>query len=296
MFMAILGAAAQAMRTAGQKRLTTPAGPIGASFMRFCYAIPFSCAWLGIWLYGTSATIPSLPVTFWFWVLLASLLQIGFTVTLVLLLQLRNFAAGVAFSKTEVLQAAIFEAILVGYIASLHTVLAIIIGCIAVLLLSSAQGALYLPDLVKRVASRVGLLGLSSGTFLGSATVCYSIASSHLISDDYIMRASLTAAIATILQTAMMIPVMLFLAKDQLYSAFRLWRPALFIGVFSSLSTISWFVAFALHYVGPARAIGQIELVISLLISGLFFKETIRRTEYIAIALLSLSVLIILLS
>lgn len=294
--MAMLGAAAQALRTAGQKRLTNSAGPIGASFTRFCYAVPFSCGWLGIWHYVTSTPIPDMPSAFWFWVLLASILQIGFTISLVLLLQLRNFAAGVAFSKTEVLQAAIFEAILVGYIASFHTVLAIMIGIIAVLLLSSAQTALYLPDLLRRVASRVGVLGLSSGAFLGSATVCYSIASSHLISDDYIMRASLTASIATILQTAMMIPVMLFMAKAQLYSAFRLWRPALFIGVFSSLSTISWFVAFALHYVGPARAIGQIELVFSLLISALFFKETIRRTEYVAIALLSLSVLIILLN
>jgi len=296
MFMAMLGATAQALRTAGQKRLTAQAGPIGASLIRFCYAIPFSGLWLFIWHSSTSAAFPHMPLDFWFWVLIASILQIGFTITLVMLLELRNFAAGVAFSKTEVLQAAIFEAILVGYIASFNTVLAIILGIIAVLLLSSAQGGLYLPDLVRRVATRAGFLGLSSGAFLGSATVCYSIASSHLISDDYIMRASLTAAIATILQTAMMIPVMAAIAKDQLKAAFVLWRPALFIGVFSSLSTTAWFVAFALHYVGPARAIGQIELVISLLISALFFKEHIRRTEYIAITLLSLSVLIILLS
>ena len=92
-----------------------------------------------------------------------------------------------------------------------------------------------------------------------------------------------------------MLPLMAIWARRQLIAAFQYWRAGLFIGICSSLSTITWFVAFAVHYVGPARAIGQIELVISILISALFFKERISRIEFIAIALLSLSVLIILL-
>ena len=295
MIMAMLGATAQAFRTAGQKYITAEAGRIGASFMRFLYAIPFSCLWLFYWHYESDIALPATTSHFWFWVVSASLLQIGFTICLVVLLQLRNFAAGTAFSKTEVLQAAIFEAILVGYIASFSIALAIGVGIVAVLLLGARSGELALPDLLKQIGSKAGVVGLLSGSFLGCATVCYGIASRQLETDDAILRASITAAIATLVQTSFMIPLMGIWARGQLIAAFRLWRAGLFIGIFSSLSTITWFVAFALHYVGPARAIGQIELVISILISALFFKERISRTEYIAIMLLCLSMVIILL-
>ena len=297
--MAMLGATAQALRTAGQKYLTADAGRIGASFMRFLYAIPFSCLWLVFWQVfwqnGTATTVPAMPSDYWFWVITASILQIGFTICLVVLLELRNFAAGTAFSKTEVLQAAIFEAILVGYIASFNTALAIGVGIIAVLLLGGRAGQMAIPDLLKQAYSKAGIIGLLSGGLLGSATVCYGIASRQLETDDAILRASITAAIATIIQTSIMLPLMAIWARRQLIAAFQYWRAGLFIGICSSLSTITWFVAFAVHYVGPARAIGQIELVISILISALFFKERISRIEFIAIALLSLSVLIILL-
>ena len=296
MIMAMTGAVAQAVRTAGQKWLTAEAGPIGASFSRFIFATPFSWLWLWIWQLHTSQSLPPIAPTFWFWVIFGGSLQIIFTVALVQLLRLRNFAAGVAFSKTEVLQAAIFEAILVGYIASFHVGLAIIIGIVAVLLLSSKKGDIGFFGILRSVGTGAGLLGLVSGACLGAATVSYGIASDYLASEDPILRASVTAAITCTIQTIIMGALMMKWTPTQLRASIVQWRPGVVIGIFSSLSTITWFVAFAIYYVGPARAIGQIELVASILLSALLFKEKISRTEYIAIALLSLSVLIILLT
>ena len=81
-------------------------GDFGASLIRFSYAIPFAWAW--IYLYGDMAgqTIPVWNQPFLFWVTIAAVMQIIFTVTLVMLFSHRSFAAGTAFSKTEVIQAA----------------------------------------------------------------------------------------------------------------------------------------------------------------------------------------------
>ena len=53
-----------------------------------------------------------------------------------MLFNLRNFAAGTAFSKTDILQAAIFEAIRIGDIVSLQVGIGIFLGVIDVLILS----------------------------------------------------------------------------------------------------------------------------------------------------------------
>ena len=57
---------------------------------------------------------------FWVWVSLASLMQVLFTVLLIRMFS-HPFAAGTAFSKTEVLQAAIYEAFLLGIVVSVIT-------------------------------------------------------------------------------------------------------------------------------------------------------------------------------
>ena len=104
----IAAAATQALRTAVQRRMTTTIGNLGASYIRFSYAFPI--AWLFSLLYNnyTGTALPDLTATFWIWINLAALTQVIFTILLVTLFSHRSFAAAVAFSKTEVLQTAIF--------------------------------------------------------------------------------------------------------------------------------------------------------------------------------------------
>ena len=52
-------------------------------------------------------------------------------------------------------------------------------------------------------------------------------------------------------------------------------------------------MAFGLATAAEVRAVGQIELIFSILISIIFFREKIRRTELFGIILLGISILII---
>jgi drug/metabolite transporter (DMT)-like permease len=52
-----------------------------------------------------------------------------------------------------------------------------------------------------------------------------------------------------------------------------------------------WFVAFTLQNAAYVKALGQVELIFSILASFIFFKERISKNEFIGMALISASVL-----
>jgi drug/metabolite transporter (DMT)-like permease len=58
----------------------------------------------------------------------------------------------------------------------------------------------------------------------------------------------------------------------------------MFIGVTSTLGSIAWFTAFALQNASYVRAVGQVEVVFTLLISVLYFRERINPLELAGIA------------
>ena len=67
---------------------------------------------------------------------------------------------------------------------------------------------------------------------------------------------------------------------------------ASFIGLTSALGSIGWFTAFALENASYVRAVGQIEVVFTLLISAFYFRERILPREHIGIALAVVGVLL----
>ena len=71
------------------------------------------------------------------------------------------------------------------------------------------------------------------------------------------------------------------------------WRRAIWIGVTSLGGSYCWFVAFTLKNAAYAFAVGQVEVILSLVVSVFFFHETFTRKEGVGIALISLSVLVL---
>ena len=117
-WVTVLAALSQSIRSAQQKRLKSILGDVGASYVRFLYAIPF--AWLGLLGYSLifNETLPTLNYIFLLWVTAAGILQIIFTVLLIKLFSLKSFASATALSKTEVIQAIFFESIILGTITT----------------------------------------------------------------------------------------------------------------------------------------------------------------------------------
>ena len=294
-WITLVAATTQTLRSAGQKQMKSMMGDFGASYIRFSYALPFACVWLYAVMSVTGQAMPQTTSDFWLWVSIGGMTQVIFTVLLIALFNHRNFAAGTAFSKTEILQAAIFEAIIIGEFVSFQVGLAIAIGVFAILMLSFHKAKIGIGGIRSAVTSYQTLLGLAAGAFLGLSTVSFRAATDALATGDVLVRASMSAATSTLLQTIVMGAALLFVARSELLASFRHWQKAWPVGLFGAITTACWFTAFSMQNVASVRAIGQVELLITLGVSALFFKEKISRIEIIAVFLLGSSILLVLL-
>ena len=294
-WITLVAATTQTLRSAGQKQMKSVMGDFGASYIRFSYALPFAAIWLYAVMTVTGQPVPQTNFDFWLWVSIGGLMQVIFTVLLITLFNHRNFAAGTAFSKTEVLQAAIFEAVIIGEFVSFQVGVAIAIGVFAIVMLSFHKSQIGRDGLGSIIGSYQTLLGLAAGAFLGLSTVSFRAATDALATGDVLLRASMSAATSTLLQTIVMGAALLVVARGELIDSFRHWRKAWPVGLFGAITTACWFTAFSLQNVASVRAIGQVELLITLGISALFFKEKISRIEFLAVLLLGLSILLVLL-
>ena len=294
-WITIIAAISQSFRTAQQKNLKIRLGDFGASFVRFSYAIPFAWVWLLFYCLVTNSSLPSLNYKFGFWVTIAGVLQIIFTVLLIKLFSHRSFAAGTAFSKTEVIQVALFEAIIIGYFVSVQVGFAIILGFFAIVLLSIVKGQVSFSNLMSSLLTKQAALGLASGAFLALCSVCFRAATDSLEGDDLIVKAGYTLGVSLIIQTTLMGFWMKKNACTELLLTFKEWRGSSIVGFFGALTSFCWFYAFSANAVAPVRAIGQIELVLALLISIFFFQEKPSWKEVAAIILLLISIVLVLL-
>ena len=292
---AIVAAAAQALRTAVQRRMAGPIGSYGAAYIRFSFACPI--AWLFVWIY-TSTTgngFAGLPVSFWIWVNIAALTQVIFTILLVQLFSHRSFAAAVAFSKTEVLQTAIFEAIILGVVVTVQTGAAIALGVFATVMLALVKTKLSVSNIRHSIFSRQMAIGLAAGAFLGFCTVCYGAALQSMVGGTLLGNAIYAAAIGVTIQTVCFGGYLYGAKRAELIASFVEWRGGGMAGVWAAITSVCWFAAFANHEVAPVRAVGQIELLFSVGFSILYFKEKVSRMELAAMGLLALSIVIVLL-
>ena len=70
---------------------------------------------------------------------------------------------------------------------------------------------------------------------------------------------------------------------------------ALWVGLTSMGGSLCWFVAFALQTAAYVKALGEVELILSLLGSVFFFREKITQREIAGMGLLALSILVLVL-
>ena len=293
--IALIAALAQSLRTVCQKLLIPRIGELGASFSRFIFGIPFAWLWTLSICEKTGSSLPETSLLFFVFVGCAAILQIAFTILLIMMFNHRNYAIGIALSKTEILQTAILEAILIGYAASYSTIFAIAMGLFGIALLSYQKVEFADGNKAHLFFSSSHFLGLGSGACLALANIFYFKATILLNGDLLMLDASFTAAIAISLQTAIFGSYLIFKQPTQLTLCLQNWRTGFFIGITAAISTAAWFFAFAIFHLGAVRAVGQIELIISILFSWLFLKEKITLLEVIGIGVLGISIILVLL-
>ena len=291
----VVAAATQAIRTAIQRRMVAPLGSFGAAYIRFSYACPIAWLCVAAFYAVVPGTFASLPVSFWFWINIAALTQVIFTILLVQLFSHRSFAAAVAFSKTEVLQTAIFEALILGIVVTLQTGIAIMIGVFATVMLAFVKTRFSLAHITESIMSRQMAIGLAAGAFLGFCTVCYGAALKQMVGGTVFGNALYAAAIGVTIQAICFGAYLYVIKRREFIASFIEWRGGAMAGVWAAITSICWFAAFAMHEVAPVRAVGQIELLFSIGFSILYFKERVSQLELAAMGLLALSIVLVLL-
>ncbi len=257
----------------------------GATFARFLYSGPI--VWLIVLLVPDW---PTIAPGFWPYAVVGGVTQILATVCVVLLFQTRNFAVGITLKKTEVLLTVLVGIVILGEGVSWPGFAAMVLGVLGVLLLSDppkVQGSWR-----SLVLNRAVGLGLTSGIFFAISAVTYRGASLQVEAEPAI-RSLFTLACVLIVQVSALGAWLLIREPGEVTRVARAWRRAAWIGVTSLAGSYCWFTAFTLENAGYVCAVGQVEVILSLMASVLFFHEKISRKEVFGIGLITLSVVVL---
>lgn len=290
----IAAALAQTFRFMLQKQLKTAGlSTGGATFARFVYSAPLVAVLILLYAGATGQPVPSMPGRFWGFALAGGAAQILATMCVVAIFSHRNFAVGITFKKTEVVMTAIAGFLILNEGVGLTGGLAIGIGLIGVLVLSDPPGGSG--AFLGRIVNRAAGLGIASGVFFAISAVGYRGASLALSGGDTALRAGTTLAVVTASQTLAMALWLGWRDRAQIAAVLRAWRVAGLVGLTSMIGSFFWFSAFTLQNAAYVNALGQIELIFSIAVSALFFRERIMVREYAGIALLSVGILVLVL-
>lgn len=288
-FLAIAAAFFQTIRFMLQKQLSAiKLSASGATFARFLYSAPIAVIAASLYV-QQSDTVFTLPNGhFWAFGILGGTAQITATVCTVLLFGRRNFAVGLTVIKTAVLWTAVIGFILLGDQLSAVGAVAISIGFSGVLVLNGSFAGDK--SWSRRILSPSMMLGMTGGALFGVSGVSYRGASLLVESGDPFERALITLAAVTSMQLIGMALWLAWRDRAEIGRVLSAWRSAGFIGLTSIAGSFCWFTGFTLQNAAYVNAVGQVEVIFGIFASTLFFKERISMREYIGIALITVSV------
>ncbi len=277
----VLAAFFQNLRTSLQKRLNKNLSLVASAYVRFAFALPF--ALIVFLLNFRSLDIFQIILdqnNFIYYTFLGAIFQVIFTLLLLYLFKFSNFVVGTSLSKTEVIQIAIFEYIILKDKLNLFGIFGIIVATIGVIVITIKDVKLFL----RNFFSKVTLIGLTTGLILGLSVVYFRAAALSLenFSSNF-DKAITTLFFGLFIQTAVVTTYLLIFEKSEFKKFYQNKVEICFTGLAGFLATLSWFFAFTLIQASFVRAVGQIEILFSYVSSKYLFKEKITFIEIMGI-------------
>ena len=219
---------------------------------------------------------------------LAGVAQIGATLCLVKALTIRNFAVGTALAKTEAILTAVLGTLFFSATLSALGYLSVVVGVAGLLVASNWQ--LSWKDLLHNESIKYGL-----GAGLGFALASLWIRDASLsLNVSPIYSASLVLVYMVALQSCLCLVRILLQDRTQLRLIWENGLASTFIGFTSVAGSVGWFTAMSLQEAALVKTLGQIEFVVTLLITYLYFGEKINAREYVGIMLVCVSIFLLL--
>lgn len=286
--LTLWAALAQTARNAAQRSLTAELGTLAATLVRFLYGLPLATAWVvGVtWLgSGAPGRMPDFSGAYAAWLALGALTQVGATAFLLLAMKERNFVLAVAYSKTEVLQVALFSAVLLQELPGPLALGAMLAATAGVVLLSLPQGGWRALRAGQGNGRLVGY-GLASGACFALASVGFRGASLTL--GDAVspwVAGAWGVFWAQLLQSVVLGGWLLARQPGVAGAIARAWRMSVVAGSMGAVASIAWFTAYAMRPASDVRTLGLVEVLFSYVVSRRVFRERLSRNEGMGLAL-----------
>ena len=275
----------QTVRNALQSKLSGAVNTSGVTLSRFILAPPIALVYLLI-LYSSSASqVPEFSGSFITVILCASLLQIAATSLMVILFKQKNFAIGAGLAKSEALVAGVVGMLFFGsYLTPLGWA-GIVIGAIAVFVLSSGNR-------LHGISVKTMVTGLACGT-------CFALTSLLVREASHMLNVQHTVAAAWVLLWVLCVQTISLSGYIALTKPFvfrqltNAKKQVLAISTVSCLGSICWFTAMALQHVALVKTLGQLEVLLTLVLSHYWLKNTVTKREIAGLLLIGLAAIFV---
>ena len=275
----------QTVRNALQSKLSGAVNTSGVTLSRFILAPPIALVYLII-LYSSSASqVPEFSGSFITVIFCASLLQIAATSLMVILFKQKNFAIGAGLAKSEALVAGVVGMLFFGsYLTPLGWA-GILIGAIAVFVLSSGNR-------LHGISVKTMVIGLACGT-------CFALTSLLVREASHMLNVQHTVAAAWVLLWVLCVQTISLSGYIALTKPFvfrqltNAKKQVLAISTVSCLGSICWFTAMALQHVALVKTLGQLEVLLTLILSHYWLKNAVTKREIAGLLLIGLAAIFV---
>ena len=290
--LVLAAAAAQTVRNAAQRNLTARAGTLPATFVRFCYGLPFAVVgYLAVAAF-TGGSVPSASAAFVAWVAVGAMAQLAATAFLLAAMEQRSFIVAVAYSKTELVQIVVYSIVLLGERASIASLAAIALATVGVLLLSikpDNDGGAGAGSWISPAA----FLGLACGACFALSAVGYRGATLALGEIPSPLAGTYSVVWGQAMQTVVLGSYLALRDRAGLRQVMIEWRVSTLAGAMGALASMGWLTAFALRSAADVRTVGLVEVLYGYAVTRRFFGERVSGRELTGIVLVAAGILVI---
>ncbi len=227
---------------------------------------------------------PTLTWAFGGWVVVAALSQMAGTALLLRAMEERSFAIGLVYSKSEVIQVALFSVLFLGETLSALAIAAIVVATLGVVLLSprppgarGREAKLGRSGRLLRPRFRVRLLPSRSWA-IAAPTLRFTPPRPFWPRRRRCSGASSCRRCCSVSGCCVRNPAVVL-------GVLRQWRVSMFAGVAGASASLANVTALALAPASQVRTLILIEVVFSYFVSRRVFRETMNRRELAGIVL-----------
>ena len=282
----LFAALAQTVRNTAQRSLTAEVGTLSATWVRFLFGLPFAAVVLAL-LYSLPEHAPAVPhfsLSYVLWISVGALFQVAATAALLLAMKERNFAVAVTFSKTEILQVALFGMVFLQELPTPLAWLAMLVATVGVLLLSLPPRGQMLS--LQAWASKSALYGLLCGACFAIAVIGFRGAALALQAETPWLSGAWGVTLAQALQSVVLGVWIVWRTPEGIRPVLRAWKVSLLAGSMGAAASLAWFTAYAMQDAAAVRTLGMVEVVFSYVVSRRILSESFSRTEKLGMLLM----------